>query len=423
MTFEDQSLSREEFETEEETTEEEGFGAGSGEGVGNAPGILQGGFLLEVPVGDNTQANRFYAVYEFPAGSRQFVAYQFNDLEQVKATFGVDRPNFLVRRESWFNQSVLAEGAAEEVIGREGSWARFTRDLMFDAAAAAGARDPTQAGRLASNPEMQQIMAQAIAGDWTPQQVLAEQRKTDFWKNELYPGIENFYTRTDNPERAWKEYQANVRPALQALGYEPDASGTFNTQLKRMLDKKIDAGAFLQQVPTFIRATQNADFAATLNQWAEQDLGKSVDFNDWFDLMAGESSPELDAVAEKATLAFSAQQQGSNVSQRQIEDLAARSQLSEAEAVAAFSEFNRSVLALGESGLQRGGLTRDEVLSMAAGVDPQSGRSIDEVRLQVAKIARENDLFDEEKINFFVGFTPQGTPERPGLQALSPEGA
>jgi hypothetical protein len=41
----------------------------------------------------------------------------------------------------------------------------------------------------------------------------------------------------------------------------------------------------------------------------------------------------------------------------------------------------------------------------------------------VAKIAQENDLFDEEKVNFYLGFSPSGTPTRPGLAALRPEGA
>jgi hypothetical protein len=43
--------------------------------------------------------------------------------------------------------------------------------------------------------------------------------------------------------------------------------------------------------------------------------------------------------------------------------------------------------------------------------------------MRVAKIVRENDLFDDEKISFYVGFTPAGTPVRPGLQPLAPEGA
>jgi hypothetical protein len=81
------------------------------------------------------------------------------------------------------------------------------------------------------------------------------------------------------------------------------------------------------------------------------------------------------------------------------------------------------MLALGATGLKRGGLTRDDIISSMAGVASGSGRSVDEVRLQIAKLARENDLFDEEKLSFFIGFDPLGRPNRPGLQSLAPEGA
>lgn len=213
-----------------------------------------------------------------------------------------------------------------------------------------------------------------------------------------------------------------MSPALEALGYKRDASGNFNTHIKRMLDSKIDADTFLSQVPTFIRATHNAEFASILNQWAEQDLGRRITFNDWFGLLAGESQPELDDIAERATLAWTAQQQGAGISEGQVRELAARSQLTEAEAVAAFSDFNRQILALGQTGLGRYGLTQDDVLRSAAGLE-SNGRSVEEIRMLVAKTARELGLADDEKINFFTGFTPQGTPVRPGLQSLAPESA
>lgn len=398
-------------------------GTGDGTGAGGAPGaaagvgVLPGGQTIRVRADGQ---DRYYQVYQFPPGSGNYVSYQFNDLAQAESVLG---KNFDVttRQESWYNQFVLAEGAAEEVAGQQGSWSGLVNEIMRDAAAAAGVRDPSLVGRIASNPEMQNIMAQAVIGDWTPQQMLAEQRKTNFWKNELYPGIENLYTRTDNPERAYREYVAEVSPLLEALGYQRNAQGKFDTEIQRMLDNKIEAGTFLSQAPTYQRAVQNAEFAGVLNQWAEDRLGRSIDFNDWFDLMAGQSQPELDQIAEEATLAWTAQNQGTQVSEAQIRDLAARSQLSEQEAVAAFSNFNRAVLAT--NAFRRSELSQEDVLSAMAGIAPTSGRSIDEVRLEVAKLAREEDLFDEEKINFYVGFSAQGTPNRPGLQALAPEGA
>lgn len=379
------------------------------------PGVMPGGKLIRV-------GDEFYQAYEFPPGSGNFMVFQYDNRDQVIETFG-DIPAYEERSLKWLNEHGIVQADANEVIGETVDFHRFTATLMQDAAMAAGIRDPSLIGRIASDPEMQQIMAQAIAGDYTPQQVLAEQRKTDFWKNVLYPGIERFYSMSDNPESDYREYMAAVEPALEALGYERGADGTYKNQIKRMLDNEIDASTFLGQVPTYIRATQNAEFAAVLDRWADQELGRNVDFNDWFDLLAGASVPELESIAEKAMLAYEAQTRGANISDDQIEQLAARTQLTQAQAVAALSGFNEAVLALGDEGLSRYGLSRDAVLSASAGITDAEGRSPDELRLLVAKTARELDLFDEEKINFYVGFDTQGRPVRPGLTALTPERA
>ena len=185
----------------------------------------------------------------------------------------------------------------------------------------------------------------------------------------------------------------------------------------------IDAETFLAQVPTFLLATQNEEFMEILKEWAKQGDITDFGFQDWFDVMEGKSSPEIEAIVEKARLAWVAQNQGTALTNEEIVALAERTQFSLAEAAAAFSSINQAMLALGPKGLERGGLTRDDILSTMAGVAPGSGRSIDEVRLLIAKLARENDLFDNEKINFFVGFDPLGRPNRPGLQVLTPEGA
>ena len=194
-----------------------------------------------------------------------------------------------------------------------------------------------------------------------------------------------------------------------------------NSQIKRMLDLGIDDQTFLSQAPVFAQAQQNLQFAEVLNQWATRDLGREIGFNDWFDLLAGESIPELEQLAERATLAYMSQEASANITEAQVERLAERTDLSQADAARLFSDYNQAILALGESGLRRGGLTRDDVLSAYAGVNPESGRSIEEVRLAAAKLAKEEDLFDEAKVNFYIGFGAQGTPQRPGLTALAPE--
>src|SRR5690606_6321106 len=190
-------------------------------------------------------------------------------------------------------------------------------EVMHDAAMQAGLRDPSIIGRIANDPEMQRIMAQATIGNWTPEQIVAEQRNTNFWKNELYPGIEHFYGKTSQPEQAWANYVGNVTPALRQLCYEPDANGTFNEQIKTMLDSGIDDQTFLSQAPVFARAQQNLQFAQVLNEWAQRDLGREIGFNDWFDLLAGESIPELEQLAERASLAYMAQEASANITQAQ----------------------------------------------------------------------------------------------------------
>jgi hypothetical protein len=373
---------------------------------------------VKTPAGD-----RWYQIYEFPVGSGQFVSYQFNDISQLGAATGQRNPAFSMRSETWFNQKVLAEAPAEQVIGLRGNFQRMMREVMVDAAAAAGVRDPSLAGRLASDPEMQRIMAQATIGDWTPEQIRAEQRNTNFWKKTLYPGIEAFYGRTADPERAWTDYNGNVSPALTALGYKKDADGSYNTQINKMLKSGIDAEVFLENAPVFMQAVQNKDFFNVLRQRSRAELGKDVKFGDWFSLLKGEAAPEIQQVAEGAVVAYQAQQAGVGIGENMLQRLIQERDLSEAEARNVFSEVNQAILALGESGLRRGGLSRDDIISSMADITSAGGRSPVEIRNLVAKLARENDLMDEEKLNFYVGFTPSGSPFRPGLTALAPEGA
>ena len=383
-------------------------------------GVLGGGQTIRVTTDDGTQ--RWYQIYEFPAGSGQFVAYQFNNREQVEQMLGTDF-EFSARTGSWFDQNIVSEGNILDIANVPGTWQGFLDEIIKDEALLAGINDPTLIGRIAADPEMQNIMVLATIGDWSDTQILAEQRNTSFWKDVLYPGIENLYDRTANPEQAWVDYRANLAPALRQLGYEVDADGTYNSKIEEMLDGQIDSQTFLSQVPTFIQAQQNVEFANTLDKWAERDLGRTIDFNDWFDLVAGEGLPELEAVAEKAQLAWQAQNAQVGVTDFQVEDIAGRTQLTQAEMVRTFSEMSRALLALGDQHLARGDLTRDDLLSAFAGADPASGKSIEGVRQKVAKLARENDLFDEEKLQFFTGFTAAGTPEKPGLKSLAPEGA
>lgn len=379
--------------------------------VGSPTGVLAGGQTVRVRQPDGTY--RWYQVYNMPGGP---VAYQYNDVAQLRAAVGAS-PAFVSRDAKW-EQGLLAVGAAEEVIGMAGNWNTFINEVKRDTALAAGIRDPSLIGKMWADPQMQQIAAKALVGDWTPEQILAEQRRTTFWTDTLYPGIKSFYGRTTEPEKAWSNYVGNVSPALTALGYKKDADGTYNTQIKRMLDNGIDDQIFLENVPVFQQAAQNTQFFDVYRQRAQLELGKDVTFGDWFSVIKGEAAPELMKVAEGATVAYSAQQAGYGLQENMLQRLIAERDLSEQEARNVFSEVNQAVLALGDVGLARGGLTRDDILSAAAGIAPSSGMNQDEVKQKVAKIVQEADLFDEQKVNFYLGFDASGRPTRPGLQAI-----
>jgi hypothetical protein len=387
--------------------------------VGTPTGVLAGGTTVRVRQPDGTY--RWYQAYRLPPGSGALVAYQYNNIEQLRAAVGNDI-SFVSRDTNW-EKAIMATGAAEEIIGMAGNWNTFSQEVMRDTALAAGIRDPSVIGKMWADPQMQQIAAKALIGDWTPEQILAEQRRTNFWQNVLYPGINNFYGSTTEPERAWSNYVDNVTPALTALGYSKDAAGTYNAQIKKMLDSKIDAQVFLENAPVFQQAVNNSQFFEVLRQRSQAELGKDITFGDWFGLVKGETSPELAKVAEGAVVAYEAQQAKFGLAEDQLQRLINERDLSAQEARNVFSEVNQAVLALGDTGLSRGGLSRDDILSAAAGIAPQTGMSADEVRLKVAKLAQENDLFDEDKISFYVGFDPTGRPNRPGLLALAPEGA
>ena len=59
---------------------------GSG-AVGTPGGVLAGGQTISVATEAGT---RYYQIYEFPPGSGQWVAYQYNSREQVEASLGKD---------------------------------------------------------------------------------------------------------------------------------------------------------------------------------------------------------------------------------------------------------------------------------------------------------------------------------------------
>ena len=391
---------------------------------GVAPGVLGGGTLTRVA---RAGAQDLWLMsYEWPVGSGRFVAWQFDNQEQIVATFGPEwwtTVAFQNRNEAWFNDAVTVLSSADEIIGVDGTFSRLMQDSMQEAAAVAGLNDPSLQGQIAADPEWQQIVALNALGQLTDAQMMAELRHTRLWTETLYPGITNVYGRTNEPEQAWLTYAANVESALNALGVARDPDGSYRQTVGAMLAKGVNDELFVDATPTFIRAEQSTNYRNALNQWTQARLGKDLDFASWFDVLAGEAAPDIAQVLELAQLQFAANTTGIGIDGGLLQRIAADTNLSEAQALGAFNETERNLLALGQEGLGRYGLTQEELVSAFAGIPTPSGRSIEQVRLLAQKAAVELGMADDVNTELFVGFTERGTPEHPGLKALSPERA
>ena len=387
------------------------------------PGIMAGGEIIQVE--RDGLPDIFIAAYEYPPGSGKFISWQFDSEEQIAQILGdtwFKDFGFSKRSEQWYRDNSMGNESIADITGLSGDFLQLMNQAGYEAAAAAGINDPTLIGQMLSDPEMQQIMAQAVFGGWTDEQVMAAKRDTDFWKNTLYPGIEKFYGKTANPEQAWATYASSVESSLIELGYRRDADGTFKTVIGELIFGNVEVQSFKDMVPTFVKAQQNPEFFDALDRWSNQMLGKDLEFDDWFSILDGTAPPELASLAEAATLSYTAAQRGSTITDAQIERLTSIDDLSEADAQQLFSEFDSALTALGERGLDRYGLTKDEILSLAGGIKPDSGRSLEVIRNKAGQAMREEGLLDDKKISFFVGYdSAKGTPIRPGLNPLAPE--
>jgi len=278
------------------------------------------------------------------------------------------------------------------------------------------------ARQMLNDQDIQNILAMATFGGWTPEQITAAKRDTHFWKDVLYPGIEKFYGRTANPEAAWANYSSSVESSLIELGYQRDDDGSFKSTIGELLDGNVEAQTFKDMVPTFIKASQQPEFFNALDQWSNTMLGVDLEFGEWFDLLDGNATPELQEVAQAATLTYQAQTRGTTISNDQISRIVAQTDMNEQQVQSLLGEFDSALTALGERGLGRYDLSRDEILALSAGISPESGRSLEQIRQKAGQAMREEGLLDDQKISFFVGYdSAKGTPIRPGLNPLAPE--
>ncbi|WP_461521050.1 hypothetical protein [Porticoccus sp.] len=387
-------------------------------------GIIGGGRTVRVIRAD--MPDLFIQVFDLPGGEQIF--YQFQDLAQLKATFG-DNPQFSDMSFDAFNgmlnDSLFAAGEASEIIGLGGQFAQLYQAVRTQALRAAGIFDPGLQGAILNDPEISNIIVRAsFAGqDTTGPGIMGEIRATNYWRNVLYPGIDQFYSQNiANPEQAWRNYSNAIEPGLRRLGISPDADGSFKSNVGRYLRAGVSNDEFNKFLPIAVRIQNNPDLKRNLDAWAQIELGRNLNFNEFLDVLTRTNDPELDRVIESATLAFAAERAGVNISVSDIRRIAEQTDLTEAAALQAFTQQERAILAIGDQDLQGFGFSRQDILDVAVGATPRSGLGAAEVQNLVSKLATERGISDDPNARFFLGFNRRGQAERTGLQALAQQG-
>lgn len=413
-------------ETEDVTKDTTPAPGAEGGASDDFPGVMPGGELVRVE--REGQDDLWIMRYEYPPGSGQYVAWEFDNLEQVGQVFGEDwaaRVGVTVIDETSFEQSTSLLDGVAEITGLDTAFVEFMDDATREAALSLGLTDPTILGAMANDPEIQAIIAEATLGGWSNDEarIRGELRGTTFWTEVLYPGIETFYDMgSTTPEEDWLRYSRQMEGALRSLGFDVTTE-EFRQEIGAYLEAGVDAELAAAMVPTFQRAQTSEQFAEILDKWLRQETGQELDFDAWFDVLAGEAPADINLVVEAATLQYAAEQASFQIADETITRLAEQTQMSEREAAAAFQSVQDQLLALGDEGLARYGLTRDDLLSDAAGIESLSGRSNSEIRQLASKTATELSLADDRKLNLYVGYNPRtGTPNRPGALATAQEG-
>ena len=394
-----------------------------GEGAAAIPGVMAGGTIhrIQNPAG---QVDFYVISYEYPPGSGHAFYYRFNSLEALDAAVGPNLGGGAVAIGDMLPEDALTGwtdgGDSNEIVGIQGSFNGYLDDLVRDVTIAAGLDDPTLVGAALRDPDIALILAKTAEGEWTPFQSKAALRQTDYYKDVLYPGIENFYAQTDNPEALYAMYTQNVNQTLKSLGTPQDADGSYKSTIANLLDKGVTDTAFGTFATTYKQAQTNVGFASALNEWTERYTGQSVStFEDYFDVLAGNAPAEVQEIAELAGIQFMAENVGFEITEQEIRTLGESLDLSQEEAGRLFSATARDLLALGERGLRRGDLTSTQVLEAEAGI----GGNVEKIKLRMTKLAREEGLSDDPTATIFTDFNREGAPVKKGLQSTISEGA
>jgi peptidoglycan hydrolase-like protein with peptidoglycan-binding domain len=391
--------------------------------AGDVPGVMAGGTIHKV-ANAGGQEDYYVIAYEYPPGSGHSFYYRFDSLESLEKAVGPSLGGGAIAIGQVLPEEVVSawtdSGNASEIIGVTGTFQGYLDDVIRDAAAAAGGTDPTLLGDAMADPEIALILAKTAEGNWTPEQTKAALRDTDYYKNVIYPGIENFYSQSDNPEALYAVYKQNVEATAKSLGLPRDADGTYKSTIANLLDSGVTDQAFASFAPTYKKAQANVAYADALSKWTEQYTGTSIgSFEDYFDVLAGNAPADVQEIAELAGLQFMADNVGFTISDQDLRNLGEATSLTEDEAGRLFSQTARDLLALGARGLRRGDLTANDILNAEAGI----GGNVEQVKLRMQKLAREEGLVDDPTATIFTDFNREGAPIKKGLQSSVSEGA
>jgi hypothetical protein len=215
-----------------------------------------------------------------------------------------------------------------------------------------------------------------------------------------------------------------VEGSLSELGIATDEDGSFRSTIGQMLNHGIDEAEFLNAVPVWQRAITNQTYFDALSQWVKRETNMDLTFDDWYDLIGGTAPAELTDIANRAAVQYQATMTGFDLRASLIEQIAEETTLDELGVASAFGTIEQQLLALGDTGLRKYGLSRRELVQAGMGIQTVSGRSAEEIRLKARQAAIEESLLDDEKATLFAGYNSQtGTPYRPGLNPYSPERA
>ena len=384
-------------------------------GSGDVPGVWGGGQLVKVqrPNADD----KWVMLYDWQGNK---VAWEFSSYEQMVATIGdpMNFGGFSTLSESNYNSNVTVAGSTAEIQG-PGSFEGWIRQTINSVALESGVGDPTLWGQYMADPDVQAVIFQAAVGEWSDAQTMAAIRQTDFYQNTLFPGITAFYN-TDDPEAQWYQYFANVRPVLEALGVDPGSDG-YRQVVGDMLKSGVSDQTFVNMQGVFMRAATSESYANALDEWMQIETGRGLDFDTWYDVLAGTPEAEVRDVVNKATIAYQNEQTGAGLTDEQIARIGEnRAGVTDSEAAGFLNQYLESLTSVRDV-VGRYGVTADEILSAATGISSESGRSLEEIQRLTRQAAGEAGRMDDEKIKFFLDFTPMGTPRRPGLAGLAPE--